>query len=276
LEVLVSPIVEALPTDGKSAAMSLLHSFYCWGHALVVILTTVFFRIAGTDNWQLITFLWALVPIANVFLFAVSPIRQLSEDGNAMPMKQLLKTKLFWLFALLMICSGASEQAMSQWASFFAETGLQVDKSTGDLLGPCLFALLMGSSRWFYGVKGNQIPLKKFIVLSSILCVGSYLLAVFSPWPVFSLIGCGLCGLSVGIMWPGVFSIASETCPQGGTTMFALLALAGDLGCAGGPSVVGTVSESFNGELKAGLLAAVLFPVILIIGIRLLPRKISK
>lgn len=273
LEVLVSPIVEALPTQGKSAAMSLLHSFYCWGHALVVILTTVFLKLAGTAHWRLVTVLWALVPAANVFLFAASPVRQLSEDGASMPMKKLLGTKLFWLLALLMICSGASEQAMSQWASFFAEMGLQVDKAAGDLLGPCMFAILMGASRWFYGTRGDKIPLRRFIALSGCLCVCSYLVAVFSPWPVLSLIGCGLCGLSVGILWPGVFSIASQTCPQGGTTMFALLALAGDLGCAGGPSVVGLVSEGFGGELKAGLLAAIVFPVVLVTGIRALRRK---
>lgn len=188
-------------------------------------------------------------------------------------MKKLLGTKLFWLLALLMICSGGSEQAMSQWTSFFAETGLRVDKATGDLLGPCLFALLMGTSRWFYGTKGDRIPLKKVIVLSGCLCVGSYLLAVFSPWPVVSLIGCGLCGLSVGIMWPGVFSIAAEACPQGGTTMFALLALAGDVGCASGPSVVGLISEWFGSELKIGLLAAAVFPLVLVTGIRMLQNK---
>lgn len=273
LEVLVSPIVEALPTGGKSAAMSLLHSFYCWGHALVVILTTVFFKLFGTASWRLLTVLWAVVPAANVFLFAASPVRQLSENGEAMPMKKLLGTKLFWLLALLMICSGASEQAMSQWTSFFAETGLRVDKATGDLLGPCLFAVLMGASRWFYGTKGDKIPLKKFIVLSGCLCVGSYLLAVFSPWPVVSLIGCGLCGLSVGIMWPGVFSMAAEACPQGGTTMFALLALAGDVGCASGPSVVGLISEWFGSELKIGLLAAAVFPLVLVAGIRMFQSK---
>ncbi|MDD6201183.1 MAG: MFS transporter [Firmicutes bacterium] len=272
IEVLVSPIVEALPTEGKSAAMSLLHSFYCWGHALVVILTTVFFRIAGTESWRLVTALWALVPLANVFLFASSPIRVLTEAGEALPMRKLLSMGLFWLFVLLMICSGAAEQAMSQWASYFAERGLGVSKTAGDLLGPCSFALLMGLSRWFYGTKGGKIPLETFILCSDGVCIVSYLIAVFSPMPLVSLIGCGLCGLSVGIMWPGVFSLSASRCAKGGTAMFALLALAGDVGCASGPTVVGTVSQWFGGELKAGLLAAVAFPMALMIGILILNR----
>lgn len=272
IEVLVSPIVEALPTEEKSSAMSLLHSFYCWGHASVVILTTVFFAIAGTENWKLLTVLWAIVPTVNIFLFASAPIRVLSEDGESLPMGQLFKMKIFWLFCILMVCSGAAEQAMSQWASYFAETGLQVSKSMGDLLGPCLFAVLMGISRLIYGVKGDKIPLKPFITYSSILCVASYLVAVFSPVPLLSLVGCAVCGLSVGIMWPGVFSLASEYCPQGGTAMFALLALAGDLGCGGGPSVVSIISDAVGSNLKAGLLAAIVFPVVLIVGIRFLKK----
>ncbi|MGN0998019.1 MAG: MFS transporter [Faecousia sp.] len=272
IEVLVSPIVEALPTEEKSSAMSLLHSFYCWGHAAVVILTTLFFALAGTENWKLLTVLWAVIPTVNIFLFAGAPIRVLSEDGESMPMKQLFRKKIFWLFCILMICSGAAEQAMSQWASYFAETGLQVSKSLGDLLGPCLFAVLMGISRLIYGIKGNQIPLKAFITCSGILCVISYLTAVFSPIPLISLVGCAVCGLSVGIMWPGVFSLAAEHCPQGGTAMFAFLALAGDLGCGGGPSVVSIVSDAAGSNLKVGLLAAIVFPVVLIAGIHLLKK----
>lgn len=272
IEVLVSPIVQALPMDEKSAAMSLLHSFYCWGHAAVVILSTVFFQLAGQENWRLLPLLWAVIPFGNIFLFAASPIRVLSEEGESLPMGRLAKLKIFWLLVVLMICSGASEQAMSQWASFFAEKGLNVSKSMGDLLGPCLFAVLMGSARAFYGVKGEKIPLEKFIMVSGGLCVASYLIAVFALHPVLSLVGCGLCGLSVGIMWPGVFSLAAEYCPQGGTAMFALLALAGDIGCASGPGLVGLVSDGFGGELKTGLLAALVFPVALVLGIRALRK----
>ena len=273
LELIISPTVEALPTEGKAAAMSLLHSFYCWGQALVVILTTLLLRWAGHGSWRYIPMLWALIPLGNICLFALSPVRELSENGPTMPMGKLLKKRIFWLLAVLMLCSGASELAMAQWSSFFAERGLGVDKTLGDLLGPCLFAVLMGISRWFYGTRGDRIPLKKFIVLSSCLCVVSYLMAAKAPWPVLSLLGCGLCGLSVGILWPGVFSLAAEACPQGGTAMFALLAMAGDMGCAAGPSVVGLVSDWFGGELRAGLLAATVFPVVLVAGIRMLHKK---
>lgn len=273
IEVLISPMVQALPLPRKDAVMSLLHSFYCWGHAGVVILTTVFFTLFGTTQWRLLTMLWAILPAANMILFLISPICYLTEKGEGMTMGQVLKSKIFWLFALLMICSGASEHAMAQWASFFAETGLQVSKTLGDLLGPCMFAILMGISRWFYGTWGEKIPLKKFMTISGSLCVASYLLTVFSPIPVLSLICCGLCGLSVGIMWPGVLSLSAEKCPQGGTAMFALLALAGDVGCSAGPSVVSSITELFRGELKAGLLVAVIFPLVLVFGIRNLKKQ---
>ena len=273
IEVLISPIVQALPTDEKSSAMSLLHSCYCWGHAAVVILTTLFFWLVGTAYWRLLTALWAILPAANAVLFVGCPIRVLLEDAGPMPVKQLLRMGMFWLFAILMVCSGAAEQAMSQWASYFAERGLRVSKSMGDLLGPCLFALLMGLSRLFYGIKGEKIPLERFIIFSGILCIASYLIAVLAPLPVLALVGCGLCGLSVGILWPGVFSLAAEYCPQGGTAMFALLALAGDVGCSSGPSLVGAVAQGFHGQLKAGLLAAIVFPVVLSVGVRFLKRK---
>lgn len=268
IEVLMSPIVQALPLDGKSAAMSLMHSFYCWGSVLVVLLSTLFFQVLGRENWKLLTLLWAVVPAANVVLFACSPVRVFGDDGETMPIRKLFSMKLFWVFAVLMLCSGASELAMSQWASFFAETGLKVSKSMGDLLGPCLFAVLMGTSRLIYGIWGERIPLKPFISFCGILCVGSYLLAVFAPHPVLSLLGCGICGLSVGIMWPGTLSLAAEYCPAGGTALFAMLAMMGDVGCSAGPSVVGLVSGAFGDELKAGLLAAMAFPLILVLGIQ--------
>lgn len=273
IEVLVSPIVQALPMDEKSAAMSLLHSFYCWGHVSVVVLSTIFFRMAGISHWKWLTVLWALVPLFNIFLYAGAPIKVLNEEGESLPTRKLVTMKLFWLFFLLMICSGASEQGMSQWSSYFAESGLKVSKTMGDLLGPCMFAVLMGTSRAIYGKFGEKIPLKKFIGCSSVLCIFSYLLAVFAPHPVLALAGCGLCGLSVGIMWPGVFSLAAEYCPQGGTAMFALLALAGDIGCGGGPSVVGMVSNAFGGTLTYGLLAAIVFPALLLIFVNLLRKN---
>lgn len=276
IEVLISPLVEALPIEEKSSAMSLLHSFYCWGHVFVVLASTLFFRTVGIGHWRHLAAVWALVPFVNIFLFAGAPICQLNQEEDAQEKTGIFSMKLFWLFFLLMICSGASEQAMSQWSSFFAESGLKVSKTVGDLLGPCMFAVLMGISRTFYGRCGEKIPLKRFLTISSIGCVAGYLLAVFAPHPVLALAGCGLCGLSVGIMWPGTFSLASGHCPQGGTAMFALLALAGDVGCAGGPSVVGMVSERMGGSLKAGLLAAAVFPAALLIAVQFLHSKKEK
>lgn len=273
IEVLISPIVEALPTEEKSSSMSLLHSFYCWGHVLVILVSTLFFRVIGIEHWRYLPVVWAILPLCNGILFMNSPIRMLCKEEDSLPVRKLFSMKLFWLFFLLMICSGASEQAMSQWSSYFAESGLKVSKTLGDFLGPGMFAVLMGTSRAFYGKYGDRIPLKKFMVLSSIVCVISYLIAAFAPHPVLSLAGCGLCGLSVGIMWPGSFSLASAHCPQGGTAMFALLALAGDVGCSGGPSVVGIISERVNGSLKMGLSAAVIFPILLFLLVQTLREK---
>lgn len=277
LEVLVSPIVEALPMDKKSSAMSLLHSFYCWGHVVVVILSTIFFRTVGISHWRILPTIWAIIPTFNIFLFASAPIKTLIDKKEALSVKSMFKMNIFWIFVLMMVCSGASEQAMSQWASYFAENGLKVSKTVGDLLGPCMFAVMMGLSRTFYGIKGEHISLKKFIVGSGAFCVVGYLVASLSPYPVLSLMGCGLCGLSVGIMWPGVFSLVPIHCPKASTAMFALLALSGDVGCALGPSVVSGVSNIFDGNLKLGLAAAIVFPVLLIAGIVFLKHiNISK
>ena len=273
IEVIISPIVEACPTPRKAAAMSLLHSFYCWGSVFVVLLSTVFFVAVGIGHWKLMAFLWALIPVGNMIYFSQVPIAALVEDGKSMTIRQLLGTKLFWIFGLLMVCSGASELAMSQWASAFAESGLKVSKTVGDLAGPCLFAILMGSSRVFYASFSEKVRLEKFMAASGALCIVSYLLAVFAPVPVLGLLGCALCGLSVGIMWPGTFSLAAAACPKGGTAMFALFALAGDLGCTTGPSLVGFVSGKMNGVLQAGLAAAMVFPVLFLVGLVLLKRN---
>jgi len=268
LEVLVSPVVEACPTDNKEKAMSMLHSFYCWGHVGVVFLSTVFFKIFGISNWKIMAVIWALVPLFNTFLFARVPIASLMEEGETgLSMKELFTTKIFWVLLIMMICSGASEQAVSQWASTFAEKGLGVTKAIGDLAGPMAFAILMGSSRAFYGKYGDRINLDKFMIASCMLCVLSYLCISFSPYPQLSLAGCAVCGLSVGIMWPGTFSKASAAVRRGGTAMFALLALGGDLGCSGGPTLVGIISSRFQDNLKAGILAAVIFPLLLLAGI---------
>lgn len=275
IEVLVSPIVEACPTDHKEAAMSLLHSFYCWGHVFVVLLSTAYFTIFGVENWPYLAFFWMIIPMFNAFYFSQVPIRVLVEKGEGLSMGSLAKMPLFWVLFLLMVCSGAAEQAMSQWASTFAEAGLQVSKTIGDLAGPCLFAVLMGASRAVYGNFGARWKLEKIMAGSAVLCVISYLLACLSGNPALGLVGCGLCGLSVGIMWPGTFSIAAKRCPSGGTALFALLALGGDLGCGGGPTLVGLMAGLFGDNLKRGLLFGILFPVVLLVCLGLV-RKFAQ
>ncbi len=265
LEVLVSPIVEACPTEKKESEMSLLHSFYCWGHVLVIVCSTAFFAVFGLENWRIMACIWALIPILNFLYFCQVPIPTLVEEGQGMKIRELAGTGIFWKLFLMMLCAGASEQGMSQWASAFAESSLHIPKAAGDLLGPCAFAVMMGLSRLFFGKRGEKIKLEKFIDLSSILCISSYLLASLFDQPALCLLGCMLCGLSVGIMWPGCFSISAKKLRNGGTAMFALLALAGDIGCAAGPALVGNVAERFGGELKAGLLAAVVFPALLLL-----------
>ncbi len=273
LEVLVSPIVEACPTTKKEAAMSLLHSFYCWGHVFVVLASTLFFTLAGIENWKWMAVIWSVVPFANAVYFSLVPIANIVEDGKGMSIKELFKNKTFWILFLLMICSGASEQGMSQWASAFAESGLKVSKTVGDLAGPCLFALLMGLSRALYAKLSDKISLKAAMVGSGCLCIVCYLLAAFAPHPALGLIGCAVCGFSVGIMWPGTFSLAANSLPAGGTAMFAFLALAGDLGCGSGPTIVGAVAERFGDDLKIGVLSAIVFPVLLVVVNMLLKNK---
>ena len=264
IEVLVSPIAEACPTERKEAAMSLLHSFYCWGCMLVILGSTAFFTLAGTSHWRALACLWAIIPLLNFLYFTQVPIAPLVEEGKALSISALLRSRLFWLLALLMVCAGASELSMSQWASAFAESGLGVSKALGDLAGPCFFALMMGASRVIYARISQQVELTRFMAQCGALCAFSYLLTVFAPWPLLALLGCGLCGFSVGIMWPGTFSLAAKGLPTGGTAMFALLALAGDLGCTSGPTMVGLVSGLWGGQLRSGLLAAIVFPLVLL------------
>lgn len=265
LEVLVSPVVEACPSDNKEKTMSMLHSFYCWGYVGVVLISTVFFGIFGIRNWKIMAGIWALIPLCNALLFTRVPIASLIEEGErGLSMKELAKQKLFWILMLMMLCAGASEQSVSQWASTFAEKGLGVSKTVGDLAGPMAFAVLMGSARALYGKYGDRIDLNKFMIGSSLLCIGAYLCIALMPGSVFGLVGCAVCGFSVGIMWPGTFSKAAAAIPRGGTALFALMALAGDVGCSGGPTLVGMVSSYFNEDLKMGILAAVVFPLLLL------------
>lgn len=263
IEVLISPIVEACPFENKEGVMSLLHSFYCWGAMGVILGSTIFFFLFGVESWKLLALIWALVPLYNTFNFIRCPIERLVEDGEGMSIRNLFGTPVFWLMILLMICSGASEISMAQWASAFTETALKVPKMIGDLAGPCSFAMLMGLSRLLYGKFSEKLELTRVMLICGVMCAGCYLLAALSAIPLLGLVGCAVCGFSVGIMWPGSISISSRKCPKGGTAMFAFLALAGDLGGTVSPALVGSISEMAGGNLKTGLLAGAAFPVVL-------------
>ncbi len=277
IEVLISPILEACPTDNKESAMSLLHSFYCWGCTGVVLLSTLFFALFGTSHWKILALIWVLLPAANLILFTKVPIYSLHEEGESgMSISELFRVKVFWLLMAMMLCAGASEQAVSQWASTFAEKGLHIQKTVGDLVGPMMFSVLMGLSRLIYGKYGEKLKLDRFMKGSCVLCVASYLCISLVPVPIVGLIGCAICGFSVGIMWPGTFSKASAAIKRGGTVLFAMLALAGDLGCSGGPTLVGFVSSAFSGNLRLGILTAIVFPVLLLAGLCTFSRLVVK
>ncbi len=276
IEVLISPIVEACPFENKDGMMSLLHSFYCWGAMAVILVSTLFFSIFGLESWKILAFIWALVPLYNTLNFINCPIERLTPDGESMGIKKLLQTPLFWLMILLMVCTGASEATMSQWASAFTESAVGVSKTVGDLAGPCLFAMFMGISRALYGKFSEKLNLTKVMLGCGVMCVCCYLLASLSTIPILGLAGCALCGLAVGIMWPGSISLSSKKCPMGGTAMFAFLALAGDLGAMVSPSLVGALAETAGGDLKTGLLVATIFPFVLVLVLLILNRKKSK
>ncbi len=273
-EVLVSPIVEACPTDNKETQMSLLHSAYCWGHMMVVILSTLFFALRGISEWRIMAVIWCIVPAVDLVLFTQVPIAKLEANTEEnIGLKELISQGIFWLMFIMMLSAGASEQAVSQWSSAFAEKGLGVSKTMGDLLGPMLFALCMAISRTIYGLKGHKIDLNRFMGVSTGLCIIAYLVIVFVPNPVIALLGCGLAGFSVGIFWPGTFSTASAMVKGRGTLMFALLALAGDLGCSGGPTLAGAVASMCGDNMRTGIGAAIVFPVIMGIGLLILRGK---
>lgn len=277
LEVIVSPIVESCPSDHKAQTMSILHSFYCWGSAGVIVISTLFLKVFGASSWKILAAIWALLPLANCFVFTKVPLAPLvAEGGTSMHIGQLFRSRVFWVIMLMMLCAGASEQAVSQWASTFAEKGLGVSKAVGDLTGPTVFALLMATSRLLYGKFGAKIDLNKAMMASALLCVVSYLLIGLTNSPVLGLVGVGLCGLAVGIFWPGTFSTAAASLRGGGTAMFALMALAGDLGCSGGPTLAGTIAGAFGDNLRLGILCAVAFPALMILGILLIRRTDAK
>lgn len=274
IEVLVSPIVEACPFKNKDGMMSLLHSFYCWGAVAVIIGSSLFFVLFGIGNWKILTLLWALIPLANAVNFLTCPIERLTESDGGSSIRNLLSFPLFWMLILLMVCAGASESSMAQWASAFTESSLGVSKILGDLAGPCLFAAFMGVARMLYGKMSTRLNLEKTMLISGLLCVVCYLVAALAAVPFMGLAGCAVCGLAVGIMWPGTLSLSSRKCPRGGTAMFAFLALAGDFGATVSPTLVGHISEMYGDNLKAGLLVATSFPILLVISI-LFIRKMS-
>ncbi len=278
MEVLLSPIVEACPSKNKTGLMSLLHSFYCWGQLAVILLSTVFFRLVSIERWYIIACLWTIIPIVGLVLFTFAPINSLVEEGKGESLKGLLKNKMFWVFLVMMLCAGASELAMSQWASYFAEEALGVEKWVGDLLGPCLFALCMAITRVFFAKASEKIKLDTAILVSSIICFGTYLLAVVSKNPILSLVGCATCGFGCGIMWPATFSLSSSNIPRGGVLMFGILALFGDGGCLAGPALTGAVSSAFGDDLRYGFGVALIFPLLMIVAslILIIKRRKSK
>ena len=265
LEVIVSPIVEACPGTNKAARMSMLHSFYCWGHMAVVLLSTLYFTLAGIENWRLLPPLWALVPLFTLFAFTKVPIYAIPGDDEETRLpKSIFRIKVFWILFFVMICAGASEQGVSQWSSMFAEDGLKVSKTVGDLLGPCSFAFFMGLSRLLYGLKGEKLNIVRSLKATSVLCVAGYLITSLSPLPLLSLAGCAVCGFSVGLMWPGSFSLGALMCRGGGTLMYGMFALAGDVGCSAGPGLVGILSQ-ISGKMTVGIFTALVFPVLLLV-----------
>lgn len=272
IEVLCSPIVEACPFENKEATMSLLHSFYCWGAVGTILISTVFLAVFGMDSWKWITCFWAIIPAYNIYNFATCPIEHLVEDGEEMGIRKLFKIPAFWIAIVLMICSGASELSMAQWASAYAESALGLSKMLGDLTGPCMFAVAQGISRVFFGKYGDKMDLKKFMIYSGLLCLICYVVTFLSPIPIIGLIGCIVCGFSVGIMWPGTISISSQRFPAGGTAMFALLAMAGDLGGSLGPVMVGRVTQYAGDNLRIGMGVGCIFPIVLVVSLLAMKR----
>ena len=276
IEVLCSPIVEACPFENKEATMSLLHSFYCWGAVGTILVSTVFLSVFGMDSWKWLSVIWAVIPAVNIYNFATCPIVPIVAEGKGMGIRSLAKSPVFWIAVCLMICSGASELAMAQWASAYAEAALGLSKAIGDITGPCMFAVTMGICRVIYGKYGDRMDLKKFMIGSGILCMICYVIASFSSSPAAGLVGCILCGFSVGIMWPGTLSLTSRRFPLGGTAMFALLAMAGDLGGSIGPAIVGRVTQAAGDSIRTGMKAGLVFPTVLVIMLFLMGREESR
>lgn len=293
IDVVSSPIVEAIPGEQKAKFMGLLHSFYCWGHAVVILLSTLYFKLAGIENWQVLPLIWAIVPLISFIMFIFVPINTLKKMNTKSSLITLAKQRTFWLMLVMMVCAGACELGMAQWASLFAEKALGVSKAVGDLLGPCAFALCMGIGRLFLSKFGDRLRLDKWLLGSFSLCLACYLTSAIIPHPIVGLIGCAACGISVSILWPATLTLGARRLPGSGTAMFALFALAGDVGCTAGPNVIGIISEAitksgvsfdsgiFAGDsttlgMKLGMMFACIFPIIAIVICIILVRMKNK
>lgn len=257
IEVLISPIIEALPSDNKASNMSFLHSFYCWGQVLTVIGTTALVFALGNDKWFYIPFVWSIIPFINTLLFTRCDILELENNSAHSSALSLLKNKSVYKYMVFMFCAGASEITMVQWSSFFVEKGFGTEKWLGDLIGPCLFAVLMGIGRIGYGILGKKVSLERLLCYFSALCFVCYLVVALSNNGIICALGCAVCGLSVSVMWPGVISLSAEKFHSSGTAIFSLMAMLGDIGCAVGPWILGLIAEyAFDYNLGRHLISA--------------------
>lgn len=277
-EVIISPLMEACPTEEKSGNMSLLHSFYCWGQAGVVLLSGIYFYFFEiSTSWYYLPILWAIIPFIGAIGFSIVPIYQLpTKEGEKSAVGRLFRTPSFIVFFLMMFCAGAGEMIMSQWASAFVESALGIEKTLGDLLGPCMFAIMMGIARLLYGRFSGRVDLTSWMMWGCVGCAVAYLLAAFAPHPILALIGCALCGFSVGVFWPGTLSCAAANIPLGGVSMFAILAVAGDIGCLSGPYFSGLIADAAGQDLRAAFCFATVFPLICFVALWLQKRKKTK
>lgn len=294
IEVVISPIVDAMPGENKAGAMSLLHSFYCWGTVIVVLVTTIYLSLVPDEYWYILPLMWAVCPLFCLLQFLRVPLPETVPTTARTPLKTLFSSGTFLGAVVMMCCGGSSELVVSQWSPYFAQVGLKMSSVEGNIFGVCLFAVLMGTGRLLFSRFSAKIPLRSTLVSSAALCVCCYLCIAFSPWPALSLLACALCGFSVAVMWPGVLSLTSSVFVRGGAAMFGVLAIFGDLGCSVGPALTGAVSNALSGSvfwqntaadfgmdmaefsLKAGMLLAVIFPVaMMFIGIFAFRKKRS-
>ena len=282
-EVLISPLVDAIPEEGKVGEMSLLHSFYCWGVVAVILFSTAFFALVGVSYWRWLVLLWSLVPAVTAVMFACIPIPPKTEEVHShRSAPSVVRYGLFWVLMALMVFSGASEMAPAQWASFFAENNLGIPKAVGDLLGPCAFAVFQGLSRVVFSRMARRRDPRRILAWHAVGCLVAYAVIVLAPHPLLSLFGFCMCGWFVGPMWPGILSLCATRFPAGGTAMFAALALCGDVGCAAAPMMIGAVTDRLvtadwlsSSAMRGGFAVCMVFPALLVVGLWLLRKRRS-